>query len=171
MMMMMDMVSTLPKWSSWEEGEGQREGEQWSQVDEPESYIKLIMTLGLVVIRTTNLNFTFDQFWLRPGKNLFTRIVFFLVERHCVLWTCQTKGGVPKKWKFKMTFAISRCPPPPLMAHISRIFLPHFFSFVIESYIQEMDFTLQTLPKALRTQALTALTSNFGLVGLVQYAR
>ena len=29
---------------------------------------------------------------------------------------------------------------------------------------------LKTLPKALRTQALTALTSNFGLVGLVQYA-
>ena len=28
----------------------------------------------------------------------------------------------------------------------------------------------ETLPKALRTQALTALTSNFGLVGLVQYA-
>ena len=28
----------------------------------------------------------------------------------------------------------------------------------------------QTLPKALRTQALTALTSNFGVVGLVQYA-
>ena len=29
---------------------------------------------------------------------------------------------------------------------------------------------VQTLPKALRTQALTALPSNFGLVGLVQYA-
>ena len=28
----------------------------------------------------------------------------------------------------------------------------------------------KTLPKALRTQALTALTSNFSLVGLVQYA-
>ena len=28
----------------------------------------------------------------------------------------------------------------------------------------------KTLPKALRTQALTALTNNFGLVGLVQYA-
>ena len=28
----------------------------------------------------------------------------------------------------------------------------------------------ETLPEALRTQALTALTSNFGLVGLVQYA-
>ena len=28
---------------------------------------------------------------------------------------------------------------------------------------------IQTLPKALRTQALTALTSNFGLIGLVQY--
>ena len=29
--------------------------------------------------------------------------------------------------------------------------------------------TFKTLPKALRTQALTALTSNLGLVGLVQY--
>ena len=29
---------------------------------------------------------------------------------------------------------------------------------------------IQTLPKALRTQALTALTSIFGLVGLLQYA-
>ena len=28
----------------------------------------------------------------------------------------------------------------------------------------------KTLPKALQTKALTALTSNFGLVGLVQYA-
>ena len=28
----------------------------------------------------------------------------------------------------------------------------------------------KTLPKALRTQALTALTNDFGLVGLVQYA-
>ena len=28
----------------------------------------------------------------------------------------------------------------------------------------------KTLPKALGTQVLTALTSNFGLVGLVQYA-
>ena len=27
----------------------------------------------------------------------------------------------------------------------------------------------ETLPKALRTQALTALTSNFGLVGLVRW--
>ena len=28
----------------------------------------------------------------------------------------------------------------------------------------------KTLPKALRTQASTALTSNYGLVGLLQYA-
>ena len=28
---------------------------------------------------------------------------------------------------------------------------------------------IKTLPKALRTQALTALTSNFGLVGLVRW--
>ena len=32
------------------------------------------------------------------------------------------------------------------------------------------QYILKTLPKALRTQVLTALTSNFGLVGLVQYA-
>ena len=29
---------------------------------------------------------------------------------------------------------------------------------------------VKTLPKALRTQALTPLTSNFGLIGLVHYA-
>ena len=31
----------------------------------------------------------------------------------------------------------------PLNAQISRNFLPHFFSFAIESYIYEMDFTLK----------------------------
>ena len=45
------------------------------------------------------------------------------------------------KWKFKMAFAIRR--PPPLMAKFPVIFLPHFFSFAIESYIYETDFTLQ----------------------------
>merc|ERR1712004_651950 len=35
-------------------------------------------------------------------------------------------------------------PPPPLMAKFPDIFLPHFFSFAIESYIYETDFTLQT---------------------------
>ena len=34
-------------------------------------------------------------------------------------------------------------PPPPLMAKFPDIFLPHFFSFAIESYIYETDFTLQ----------------------------
>ena len=32
--------------------------------------------------------------------------------------------------------------PPPLMAQIYIYFLPHFFSFAIESYIYETDFTL-----------------------------
>ena len=35
---------------------------------------------------------------------------------------------------------------------------------------QSVNKVFQTLPKALRTQVLTALTSNIGLVGLVQYA-
>ena len=46
------------------------------------------------------------------------------------------------KWKFKMAFAIRRPTPPPLMAKFPDIFLPHFFSFAIESYIFETDFTL-----------------------------
>ena len=33
--------------------------------------------------------------------------------------------------------------PPPIMARISIYFLPHCFSFAIESYIYETDFTLQ----------------------------
>ena len=56
----------------------------------------------------------------------------------------QLREGVKKsKWKFKMAFAIRGPPPPPLMAKFPDIFLPHFFSFAIESYIYETDFTLQ----------------------------
>ena len=36
--------------------------------------------------------------------------------------------------------------------------------------IQQLSLSSKTLPKALRTQELTALTSNFGLEGLIQYA-
>ena len=55
------------------------------------------------------------------------------------------EGFKKSKWKFKMAFAIRRPtpPPPPLMAKFPDIFLPHFFSFAIESYIYETDFTLQ----------------------------
>ena len=53
------------------------------------------------------------------------------------------EGCRKSKWKFKMAFAIRRPTPLPLMAQISRHFLPHFFSFAIESYIYETDFTLQ----------------------------
>ena len=51
------------------------------------------------------------------------------------------EGCGKSKWKFKMAFAIRR--PTPLMAKFPDIFLPHFFSFAIESYIYETDFTLQ----------------------------
>ena len=54
------------------------------------------------------------------------------------------RDGVKKsKWKFKMTFAIRGPAPPPLMAKFPDVFLPPFFSFAIESYIYETDFTLQ----------------------------
>ena len=53
----------------------------------------------------------------------------------------KVRDGVKKsKWKFKMAFAIrGPTPPPPLMAKFPDIFLPHFFSFAIESYIYETD--------------------------------
>ena len=40
-----------------------------------------------------------------------------------------------------------------------------------ELFLQTDKEISETLPKALRTQALTALASNFGLVGLVQGRR
>ena len=44
-------------------------------------------------------------------------------------------------------------------------------SFFSTSYENDQGTNqVQTLPKSLRTQVLTALASNFGLVGLVQYA-
>ena len=55
-----------------------------------------------------------------------------------------------------------------------------FISDILDIFIRSVIFSSKgkvhrkkskkTLPKALRTQELTALTSNFGLVGLVQYA-
>ena len=66
------------------------------------------------------------------------------------------------------------------MCHFSLIF-GHFILILCHHLIGDFcvialfavfdgAFFLETLPKALRTQGLTALTSNFGLVGLVQYA-
>ena len=43
------------------------------------------------------------------------------------------------------------------------------FGLLPKKDVLDPSLTPKTLPKALRTQALTALTSNFGLVGLVQY--
>ena len=55
------------------------------------------------------------------------------------------EGFKKSKWKFKMTFAIrGPTPPSPLNGtNFQTFFLPHFFSFAIESYIYETDFTLQ----------------------------
>ena len=70
---------------------------------------------------------------------------YYNVKRDTILAKCGwvREGCRKSKWKFKMAFAIRRPTPPPLMAQISRHFLPHFFSFAIESYIYETDFTLQ----------------------------
>ena len=51
--------------------------------------------------------------------------------------------------------------------------LSHLLKWIGFSEIKELrgrEIFEETLPKALRTQSLTALTSNFGLLGLVQYA-
>ena len=68
-----------------------------------------------------------------------------LESRHTdapVLLVLLREGFKKSKWKFKMAFAIRGPTPPPLMAKFPDIFLPHFFSFAIESYIYETDFTL-----------------------------
>ena len=55
--------------------------------------------------------------------------------------------------------------------HRSVVSLPMFVSNIL--YAMKTNYVthgLEQLPKALRTQALTALTGNFGLVGFVQYA-
>ena len=64
----------------------------------------------------------------------------------CQQVAARTKGRVQKtKWKFAIK---RRTPPPrPLMALISIHFLPQFFSFAIESYLYETDFTLGVIQK------------------------
>ena len=47
---------------------------------------------------------------------------------------------------------------------ISSVTIQYKWTLSMSCYLEK------TFPKALWTQALTALTSNFGLVGLVQYA-
>ena len=75
-----------------------------------------------------------DSFaYIRNGKTFSTKILRMGIREGCK----------KSKWKFKMAFAIRRPTPPPLMAKFPDIFLPHFFSFAIESYIYETDFTLQ----------------------------
>ena len=57
-------------------------------------------------------------------------------------------NGSKLKWKFKMDFSIRRRIPPPLNGHNFQTFLyPTFFSFAIESYNYETDFTLGPITK------------------------
>ena len=53
------------------------------------------------------------------------------------------KGSNNQNGNLRWHLPLGVRPPPPLMAQISRHFLPHFFSFAIESYIYETGFTLQ----------------------------
>ena len=56
------------------------------------------------------------------------------------------RGSINKNGNLRWIFPLGVGPPtpptPPLMDKISRHSLPHFFSFAIESYICETDFTL-----------------------------
>ena len=57
------------------------------------------------------------------------------------------KGSIPKKngnLKWHLPLGVA---PPPLMAQISILFFTPLFSFAIESYIYERDFTLGTSEK------------------------
>ena len=53
------------------------------------------------------------------------------------------KGSNNQNGNLRWHLPLGVRPPPPLMAKFPDIFSPHFFSFAIESYIYETDFTLQ----------------------------
>ena len=53
------------------------------------------------------------------------------------------KGAENQNGNLRWHLPLGVPPPPPLMAKFPDIFLPHFFSFALESYIYETDFTLQ----------------------------
>ena len=92
------------------------------------------------------------------------------------------------------TTACQKCPPRPSLASYSTPVTPRFpvksaplghyvadelffFIFFVKIYTgrffclcsHEFVSKRKTLPKALRTQALTTLTNNFGYIGLVRY--
>ena len=53
------------------------------------------------------------------------------------------KGAENQNGNLRWHLPLGIRPPPPLMAQISRHFFTPLFSFAIESYIYETDFTLQ----------------------------
>ena len=61
-------------------------------------------------------------------------------DHQCVLGKGAENQNGNLRWHLPLGV---RPPPSPLMAKFPDIFLPHFFSFAIESYIYETDFTLQ----------------------------
>ena len=52
------------------------------------------------------------------------------------------KGAENQNGNLRWHLPLGVRPPPPLLAKFPDIFLPHIFSFAIESYIYETDFTL-----------------------------
>ena len=88
--------------------------------------------------------------WLLIRKQLI-RHQFSLFQRNCRMFACDL---------------VADCPAVSLDLYIFRIEL-EFYMHKVNVGAKEWQ---KTLPKALRTQVLTALTSDFGLVGLVQYA-
>ena len=76
-----------------------------------------------------------------------------------------------KKWRHRIALVLA-CKKKAFLhqsRNLGRIFL---YTQGVEGVADKCQIwdSLKTLPKALRTQALTALTSYFGFGGLVQYA-
>ena len=59
----------------------------------------------------------------------------------CQLGKCANNQNGNLRWHLPL--GVRPPPPPPLMAQISRHFFTPLFSFAIESYLYETDFTLQ----------------------------
>ena len=79
-----------------------------------------------------------SQFTSLPCKHMLCE----LVSKSPWLQAILGKGSNNQNGNLRWHLPLGARPPPPLMAKFPDIFLPHFFSFAIESYIYETDFTL-----------------------------
>ena len=98
--------------------------------------------------------------------NVSSIATFSIFPRASIIWSLQYTAAA-----VNISFGLFSCQPNKSQHKKSNLDLNHI-NFSSPYFLPRPNNwpSGKTLPKALRTQAFTALTSNFGLVVLVQYA-